>query len=104
MRFGKIPCFARQRTTPLNIAPSLSLPTATMLSATVSYENAPRISTGFVRRLSPRSLLPSRTCAALNPSTPISASSVSSTSRVANMLCTPPTQRMIVTSTNVRNG
>ncbi len=74
-----------------------------MLSATVSYENGPRISTGLVRRLNPRSLLPSRTCAALNPTTPINASSVSSTSRVASMLATPPTQRMMVTRTKRMN-
>jgi len=104
IRFGNIPRFAKQRIAPLNMSASRAGPILTMLSATVSNENAPRISTGFVRRLTPRSLLPCWTCAALNPSNPIRASSVASTSCVASMLWTPPTQRMSVNSTNWMNG
>lgn len=102
--FGSIPALAKQRTAPLNIAASFSGPTFTMLSAIVSYDSAPRISTGRVRRSSPRSLLPCETCAALNPITAISASSVSTRSCIAHMLWTPPTQRMIVNSTNWMNS
>jgi len=75
-----------------------------MLSAIVSYDSAPRTSTGRLRRSSPRSLLPSLTCAALNPSNDISAMSVNTTSCIASMLRTPPTQRMIVSSTNLMNS